>query len=295
MQIEPDPPPRFIDVHAHVYRRTVPWFHFATPEQVLRRYDELGIETGAILPLVGPEVYLPQSTEDALEMAENAKGRFVPFCNVDPRALTNSADAPLGDVLRYYRDQGCRGIGEVMPNLPFLHPLVQNLFRHTQDTGLPLTFDISTQIGGAYGLYDDPGLPQLERSLQSFPNLAILGHGPPFWAEIAQLETPGDRAGYPSYPVREEGVVPRLFRRYPNLYGDLSAGSGYNALARDSEYAVQFLDEFQDRLMFGTDICSADQDLPLARFLLDLRQTGSLSKTAFRKIARDNAVRVLKL
>jgi len=285
----------FIDVHAHVYRRPVPWFPFAAPEQVLRRYDEIGIERGAILPLVGPEVYLPQSTEDALEMAENSGGRFVPFCNVDPRALTNSADAPLGDVLRYYRDKGCRGIGEVMPNLPFLHPLVQNLFRHAQDVGLPLTFDISTRIGGAYGLYDDPGLPQLEQSLKRFPRLAILGHGPPFWAEIARLETPADRAGYPSYPVREEGVVPKLFRRYPNLYGDLSAGSGFNALKRDPEYALRFLDEFQDRLMFGTDICSPDQVLPLARFLLDLRDAGKLSETAFRKIARNNAIRLLKL
>ena len=95
--------------------------------------------------------------------------------------------------------------------------------------------------------------------------------------------------------MREEGVVPRLFRQYPNLYGDLSAGSGANALMRDPDYAVRFLHEFQDRLMFGTDICSVDQPLPLAGFLLGLREQGKISDLLFRKVARENAVRLLDL
>lgn len=289
----------FIDIHGHAYRRVGPKqdgrIHFATPEQLLKRYEELGIERACLLPLIGPEVYLPESTEEILDIVERYPERFIPFCNIDPRALTNSPEAPLGDVLRYYRDQGCKGLGEVMPNLPFLDPLVQNLFRHAEEVGLPLTFDISTRIGGTYGLYDDPGLPQLETSLQRFPKLIILGHGPAFWAEMGTLETPADRAGYPNYPIREEGVVPKLFRRYPNLYGDLSAGSGYNALARDPEYAVQFLNEFQDRLLFGTDLCAPDQPVPLVPFLLGLREAGKISEAVFQKIARENALRLLGL
>ncbi len=39
-----------------------------------------------------------------------------------------------------------------------------------------------------------------------------------------------------------------LLRKYPNLYADLSALSGANAILRDPEYGVKFLDEFQDRL-----------------------------------------------
>lgn len=64
----------------------------------------------------------------------------------------------------------------------------------------------------------------------------------------------------------------KLSRRYPNLWGYLSTGLGYNALARDVDYAVKFLDEFQDRLCFGTDICFATQPLPLASFLRDLKK-----------------------
>jgi len=289
----------FIDVHAHAYRNPEPVFdgkiNFSTPEQVLERYDELGIERGVLQPLVNPEVYMPQSTEDILEFSRKYPDRFIPFCNVDPRALTNSVDAPLGDILRYYRDRGCKGIGEVMPNMPFLHPMVQNLFKHVQEVGFPLTFDISSTIGGKYGLYDDVGLPQLETCLQRFPKLKIFGHGPEFWAEMGQLKTVGDRAGYPSYPIKEEGAVPKLMRKYPNLYGDLSAGSGYNALKRDPDYAVQFIHEFEDRLMFGTDICPPDSLLPLGDFLLELKNSEKISEKTFQKVARENAIRILNL
>lgn len=289
----------FIDIHAHACRRPGPPRHgrqqFSTPKQILQRYDELEIEKGVLLPLVNPEVYLPQSNEDILEIAETWPDRFIPFCNIDPRALTNDVDAPLDTLLKYYRDQGCRGIGEVMPNLPFRHPLVQNLFRHVEAVDFPLIFDISDRIGGDYGLFDEVGLPQLSDCLQKFSNLRILGHGPAFWAEIGKLETPADRAGYPDYPIHEEGVVPKLFRRYPNLYGDLSANSGYNALARDPQFAVEFLNEFQDRLLFGTDICTPTRALPLAGFLTILRAKNQLSESVFRKIARENAIKLLEL
>ena len=132
-------------------------------------YDRLGIEQAALLPLVSPEVYLPQSNDDILEMAEKWPDRFIPFCNIDPRTLRNTCDTPLGDLLRYFRDRGCRGIGEVMPNLPFLHPLVLNLFKHVQDVGFPLIFDGAPVLGRGYGLYDEPGMPQFERCLQMFP------------------------------------------------------------------------------------------------------------------------------
>ncbi|MBU4200471.1 MAG: amidohydrolase family protein [Verrucomicrobia bacterium] len=289
----------FIDIHGHAYRipAMMPggksWF--STTEQLIRRYKNLGIEKACLLPLVSPEVYLPQSNEEILQITEQFPDRFIPFCNIDPRAISNSADAPLGDLLRYYRDLGCKGIGEVMPNLPFLDPLVQNLFHHVEEVGFPLIFDISHRIGGSYGLYDDPGLPQLEQCLQNFPKLIILGHGPAYWAEIGKLRAPEDRAGYPNYSFEEEGAVPRLFRNYPNMYGDLSAASGYNALTRNPAYASRFLNEFQDRLFFGTDICGPDQPVYHVEFLRHLRDTKQISETTFTKIARGNALKLLNL
>jgi len=126
-------------------------------------------------------------------------------------------------------------------------------------------------------------------------DMVFIGHSAPFWAEIGQLETPYDRAGYPNYPVKEEGVLPKLMRRYPNLYGDLSAGSGFNALNRDHAYAIKFLNEFQDRLLFGTDICAPAGKAPLADFLLGLRRDKKISENVFQKIARKNAIKLLNL
>ncbi|MDP6777958.1 MAG: amidohydrolase family protein [Candidatus Latescibacteria bacterium] len=297
----------FIDIHAHMYRSHPPFVvQFCTAAQVLQRYDEIGIEKGALLPIVSPEIYLPQANEDILEAVENHPDRFFPFCNIDPRALTNSADAPLDRLLRYYKDKGCRGLGEVMLNVPMMDPMVQNLFKHAQDVGLPVTFDGSDQVGGDFGLYDDPGLPQLEHTLQRFPDLVLLGHGPVFWSEISRLATPAERGfvfrpeggqvgRLPTHPVKEEGVVPKLFRLYPNLYGDLSDGTAYNALARDHDYGPKLLDEFQDRLMFGTDLCAFDMPILLPDLLTDWRNTGTISEDVFQKVTRENAVRLFDL
>ena len=59
-------------------------------------------------------------------------------------------------------------------------------------------------------------------------------------------------------PYCEGKVIPggkliEMLRKYPNLYCDLSAGSGCNALKRDPEFAVEFLTEFQDRVLYGRD------------------------------------------
>jgi len=296
----------FIDIHAHAYRNHPPLLvQFCTAEQVIARYDQAGIEKGVLLPIVSPEIYLPQANEDILEMAEQHPDRFIPFCNIDPRALTNSVDAPLDRLLRYYRDQGCKGLGEVMLNVPMMDPMVQNLFKHAQDVGLPVTFDGSDRVGGDFGLYDDPGLPQLEHTLQRFPKLIMLAHGPVFWAEIGRLETPaqrktvfrpdGEQVGWqpPSGPIKEEGVVPKLFRRYPSLYGELSDAA--HALGRDPEYGPKFLTEFQDRLLFGTDICFFEMPFRTMDLLLEWRNTQKISEEVFRKVARENAVKLLGL
>jgi hypothetical protein len=296
----------FIDIHAHAYRKPVPFVvQFCTAEQLIERYDQAGIEKGAVLPIVSPEIYLPQANEDILDMAEKYPDRLIPFCNIDPRALTNSHDAPLDRLLRYYRDKGCKGLGEVMLNLPVMHPMLQNLFRHAQDVGLPVTFDGSDRVGGDFGLYDDPGLPQLEHTLQRFPKLVMIGHGPVFWAEIGRLETPAQRktvfrpdgqqvGGRPqSGPIKEEGVVPKLLRRYPNLYGELS--DARSAIARDPEYGPKFLTEFQDRLLFGTDICFFEMPFRTMELLLEWREKKKISEQVFRKIAGENAVKLLGL
>ena len=290
----------FIDIHVHAIR--IPGMFYGgfqagcTPKQLIDLYYEpAGIERAVVLPIINPECsFIGQSVEDIIEMARN-DSRFIPFCNIDPRSMSNSYTAPLGEWMQYYKKQGCKGIGEICANLPFLDPLTQNLFRHAEENELPVTFHISPEIGNNYGLYDNPGLPQLEECLKRFPKLKFFGHSQAFWSEMAELQDVRDRFGWPGYPVNKEGTVPRLMRKYENLYGDLSAGSGYNALARDIEYAAKFMEEFQDRLFFGTDICSPADEMPLVKLMLQMRTEGRISEPVFQKIARENAIRVLSL
>ena len=289
----------FIDIHAHAYLFDSPpqdgLITFCKAEEVLRRYDELGIEKGVLLPLIGPETYLPQSNQEILEICRRWPDRFVPFFNIDPRGIDNAVNTDFSAWIDWFKARGCRGVGEFMPNMYFRDPRVLNLLGQFEKAGLPVIFDDTVYVGRRYGLVDEPGLPQLEMILRTMPKLILLGHGPAFWSEMGVLETVADRGGYPRYPIKAEGAVPKLFRRYPNLWGDLSAGSGYNALTRDRAYGIKFLNEFQDRLCFGTDICYAKQDLPLARFLLELKDEGALSEETFEKIARGNARKLLKI
>lgn len=289
----------FIDIHVHTRGRVEIMrgsnWAYSTPEQLLERYEKLQIERAVLLPGVSPEcAYMPQSNEEILDICEKHP-MFIPFCNIDPRAMSNSVDADLTFLMKHYKGKGCRGIGEVTANLSVLHPKVQNFFKCATEADMPVTIHMAPQLDDLYGLQDDPGLPQLERTLQKLPNLKIFAHSQVFWAEMGQLETVGDRYGYPRYPIKEEGAVPKLLRKYENLYGDLSAGSGCNALTRDEEYAVTFLNEFQDKLMFGTDICAPVTPTPLVDFMLKLKEAGKISATVFNKVARGNAIRLLSL
>ncbi|MFO7945357.1 MAG: amidohydrolase family protein, partial [Armatimonadota bacterium] len=106
-------------------------------------------------------------------------------------------------------------------------------------------------------------------------------------------------SGYPEGPVVEGGRIPELLRKYPNLHGDLSAGSGYNAISRDPEFGVSFLNEFADQLLFGTDAYKMAQIDGLAvqmkHLLEDALDNDDISQDVFDKITHRNAIRVLKL
>ena len=52
-----------------------------------------------------------------------------------------------------------------MPTLELMDPMVQNLFACAEKVGLPVVYDGSDQKTGDFGLYDDPGLPQLEHTI----------------------------------------------------------------------------------------------------------------------------------
>ncbi len=290
-----------IDIHVHCCRPRDPRItrangsRYPTPEELIAMMDAHGIQMALCMGTVSPACrYTLVPPEELLEIASRYPDRIIPSCPVDPRWLGNSPNSDFRPLLTAYRDLGCRCIGEFIPNLPFDDPMVMNLLAQAAEVGLPVTIHIAPRIGGCYGLFDDPGLPRLEAVLRALPNLVILGHSQPFWAEIGELEDPAARAGYPKGPVRPGRLV-TLFRTYPNLYGDLSAGSGFNAISRDPEFGVRFLEEFQDRLLFGTDIANVPQELPIVAYFRELESQGRISREAHEKITWRNAKRLLHL
>ncbi|MGI5819543.1 MAG: amidohydrolase family protein [Armatimonadota bacterium] len=294
-----------IDIHVHTRHMPGPNRPgtdqtYATPEQLIEMYDEVGIDKAVILPGTNPECsHHIQSVQDVLEICEMYPDRFIPFCNVNPRQVRNSPDADLGYLMRWFRDAGCRGIGEVTANMPFDHPMVENLFHHAQEVGLPVTFHVATQEGGTYGLVDDLNLPRFEAAVKKFPDLIFLCHSQAFWSEISGDVTEENRGGYPTGPVTEGGKAAELILENENVYGDLSAGSGFNAVSRDPEFGYWFLTEAQDKLLFGTDVCAPknrnDVLINLKNFLDAAVEDGDISREVYDKVTGGNAVRLLGL
>ncbi|MDD4098254.1 MAG: amidohydrolase family protein [Lentisphaeria bacterium] len=293
-----------IDIHGHCVRaREIPYCTggkpLVWPELLLAMHREAGIDRGVLLPIIGPEnASVIQSNEEVLEIVAASDGHFIPFCNLDARMLFNHPNADFGFLLEHYKAKGCRGVGEVTTNLSFTDPRVLNLLAHVERSGLPLTFHIATREGHTYGLVDDFGLPRLETVLRSFPELRLLGHSQAFWSHISSDVTPETWGGYPRGAV-QPGRVVELMRRYPNLHGDLSAGSGFIAVSRDPGFGYEFLDEFQDRLLFGTDVCMEQNRSTVLVNLRDFLAVGlserRLSAVVYDKITHLNAMRLLEL
>ncbi len=294
-----------IDIHAHA----IPWPQYSpayfgtdhkklTPKQLFEQYyTRLNVEKCVLLPGVSAEGATAVNPPEAVKyLADQDPEHLFWFCGVDPRALSNSADANLGYLLEHYKALGAKGLGELTCNLPADDPKMDNLFSFCEALNLPVTIHIAPAPEGYYGIYDELGLPRIEKMLKKHPRLKIFGHSQPFWSEIGDNVTEGNRNSYISGKVNE-GRLHYLLRTYENLYCDLSAGSGANALMRDREHAAKFIEEFSDRLMYGCDICMAGQEFPFAfdEFLTSMRKSGEISEENYYKIVRGNAERILDI
>jgi predicted TIM-barrel fold metal-dependent hydrolase len=85
--------------------------------------------------------------------------------------------------------------------------------------------------------------------------------------------------------IVQGGRLVDLLQRFPNLYCDISAGSGHNALKRDPEFAEKFLTDFQDRILYGRDYF----DNVHQEFLNGL----GLKNEVLEKIYSGNAIRLI--
>lgn len=286
---------RYIDMHTHLGS-----FHHGyelTADLLVRFMDVHGVERACVLPLISPEAApIPQPVSTALDAYREFPDRIIPFCAVDPRAVTPPGRRDghvrgvqgLVDILKRYQDAGCRGLGEHKTGLDFDAPQQMYLYEACATVGLPILFHLDDIRNP-----DTPGLPRLENVLKSFPELPLIGHAAGFWASISGDATLEEFGRYPPVPlpVTEGGALDRLMEAYPNLYGDLSEPGGEKAIARDPAFGREFIIRRADQLVFGTDVLMPEQGIPQFELLESL----DLPDEVRYKIYRGNAIKLLKL
>jgi predicted TIM-barrel fold metal-dependent hydrolase len=159
-----------------------------------------------------------------------------------------------------YNIHGARVCGEWKFRVPFDDPRCIEIFRKAGELKMPvvLHLDVPHLPDPATGapvfqpLWYGGRVDALVRALQACPDTIFIGHAPGFWREISG-DADTDTNAYPNGPVTPGGRLHGLFDTHPNLYADLSAGSGRTAMARDPAHALQFITRYADRLLFGRD------------------------------------------
>lgn len=292
-----------IDIHAHVTAfpefcppHAVTGERFLSAEELIAKYDALGIQKGVLLPIVAPDAqYFLMTPEACAYTAQKYPDCFAWFANLDPRMTDRIPGCDLEGVLAHYHRLGAKGVGELTSNLPFDDPQMEHLLAACAKLGMPVLIHISTQPGKDYGIIDELGLPRIEKMLKKYPDLKVIGHSQAFWSEISGDNNEQIRGKNTKAPIVPGGRLTELMRTYPNLYCDLSAGSGMVAMTRDPDHAASFLTEFADRIYYGCDICASfnNHSVYLNDLLDALSESGKISEQTLRKVCYENAEKLL--
>jgi predicted TIM-barrel fold metal-dependent hydrolase len=156
-----------IDAHAHVFMnpqiRLFPGHTtLMSVVQQLAVMDRMGVNASVILPLVNPESTCEtQSIGEILTICRDYPGRFIPFCNVDPRLTSTFFAADVQHfifVLEQFKAIGCKGLGELAARIYWDDPRVSLLFEACQKVGFPVTFHTTIEESKDYGLIDENGI-----------------------------------------------------------------------------------------------------------------------------------------
>ncbi len=184
---------------------------------------------------------------------------------------------------------GAKVIGEQKFGVECDSPQSQELYRLAQDYGVPVLLHFQ------HGMYNF-GIERFHTMLEKFPKVSFIGHAQTIWANIDKNHA-DQSILYPKGPVTAGGITDRLLADYPNMFADMSAGSGLNALTRDEEHARGFIERHQTKLLFGSDCPDLEgrgEKCTGANIIATIRRLAP-SKAIERKLLYENAKRVLKL
>lgn len=267
-----------IDIHQHIP------YSGRTGEALLEHQRRLGIDKTVILP-AGRRLGLAAGVggnQDAYEFAWQRPGRYYFFANEVP-------DIPeTREVLEKYLKLGAIGIGEQKFPVECDSKHIQLVASIAEEFDVPVLLHFQHE---AYNLHFE----RFYRILEKYPRVSFIGHAQTWWGNIDRHHD--QSVMYPGTPVTPGGLTDRYLSDYPNVYGDLSAGSGRNALARDEEHAREFVKRHQDKLLFGSDCSDSAGRGPdcIGAGALELLRRLVPDEKVLKKILHDNAARLLKL
>jgi predicted TIM-barrel fold metal-dependent hydrolase len=204
---------------------------------------------------------------------------------------------------------GAVAFGEMKFHLASDAPEFQRAYALAADLNVPLLvhFQEVPHFDGE-GVFAT-GFKTFQSMLEKYARTRFIGHADAFWANVDARYS--NEAAYPTGPITRGGITDKLLGDYANLFGDLSANSGNNALSRDADFTRDFLERHQDKLIFGSD-CScldghgagiAQANNPAASRLAGkcvARETLSLlqrftSPAIFKKLTWENSSRLFRL
>ena len=267
-----------IDIHQHTN------YVGRSDDDLIRHQQTMGVTTTVLLPAgryFGLDAQCGRN--DSVEaIAKKHPRQFVFFANEMP--FLREADAEI----RRYLNRGALGIGEqkfrVLADSAYLDRMA----------GIAKDFDVPILLHFWDGDYNME-LERFHKVLERFPTVNFIGHAQSWWGHIDKNHNPKNI--YPKGKVTPGGLTDRWLADYPNIFGDLSAGSGLNALRRDPEFTPEFLQRHQGKLLFGSD-CPDNEGRGAscqgAQILATIRGNSG-SKTVERKILFENARKLLRL
>jgi predicted TIM-barrel fold metal-dependent hydrolase len=191
------------------------------------------------------------SDEDrAKQEMEKRPGRF---------ARSVSGDPAQPDAARVFTEAlrgGAVSIGELKHHLALDSPEMRRVYDIAAEMQVPVMMHIQNFPHFPGEAPYNTGYPQFDKILRAYPKTNFIGHADLFWAHIS-ADVPTDR-GYPAGPVKPGGLTDRWLSDFPNLYADMSANSGNNALSRDPDFTREFIVRHNSKLIFGSDCACAD-------------------------------------
>lgn len=238
-----------IDIHQHVN------FHGRRNADLAQHQKRLGVSKTVLLPsgtaLSRGSTHEGKSnglaarvfgTEAAARLVAEHPDEFVYFCNEVPDAekATKSMEKWL--------EKGALGIGEQKFALECDSDPMIRVYEVAKAYDVPVLLHFQH---GAYNM----GFERFHKILERFPSVNFIGHAQTWWANIDAKHE--QSVLYPEGAVTAGGLTDKYLSDYPNIFGDLSAGSGKNAINRDEEHAAAFFERHQDKLMLGTDCADA--------------------------------------